>query len=631
LVVIVPEETIAIRHRLPGRLRLHLPVLKKDQLLPETLGVAMQGIPGVMGARASSRTGSLLIHYLPQEVGENELLQRVRDIIAHPNLSPPLPAGCVPPAPDFLCPAIAGAVLGGLLLKRLLKGESPLARSPRVVNSAALVSVIAGYPLLRRSLTGLHKGRGFNANFFLVGASLTLLLLRESLPGFLILVLAEGLHLAEEQAAYRAHVDLATLARGQDCILRPASLPPAEAGRVASYVEGASKFTLGLAAGTYLLRRDYRQALGMLVAGAPVATSLAETVVAAMGIRQAVAHGVLAADGRHFLALPTLDTLVWCQADIFTAGRPLIKEVYSLDPAYPQERLLTLGAAACRNTPHPLGPALWQLSQQQGLHLPRASKAQLLPGGAVSARVKESDVLLATGSSLRRLQISSRRGQARMHRYQQTGLLPIFVVLDGRPAGLLAVEEQLIADAPAVIASLRARGFSRQILVSQDNRERVALLAEKLGLVTFRAETGPEEKATLIKGLKDQGCLVAAIGQGPGDAAALAAADFSLALGAPLAAADMLVLGTDPGRVVEIFRLARQARTLSRQDFTLVRAFNAIGPGLAFLKLLTPATAMLWQDLLSFLLLMNAGRLRWPGTSRILKGTGTGRGDWRPG
>ncbi|MDN5344557.1 MAG: P-type Ca2+ transporter type [Clostridia bacterium] len=611
------QEPVTVRHRLPGRLRLYLPALKSGRLPPAPLQAALQKLPGVARAEVRPSTGSVLLFYQPRSTSETDLIQQAGRLAAGPVPPAVTPAANTsPPARDFLRLAAGGAILGGLALKRVIAGEAPLARSPRVVNLAALVSVVAGYPLLRRGVTALARGRGLNADLLLAGASLSLLLLRESLPGLFILVLAEGLRLTEKMAAAQARTDLAAIAQGKEGSLRPPSLPPAVAAGVDRYGEEASKLTLGLAAATYLWRRDYRQALAMLVAGAPVATSLGETALAAAGIRQAVANGILAGDGRHFMALPSLDTMVWCQESIFVAGRPVIEEVYSLDPAYPRARLLTLAAAACREVAHPLGPALWHALQEQGLHAPRARKAELLPGGAVRAQIEQHEVTLAAPSALKGLKISARRGQARARRYLQTGLLPLYLVVDGRPAGLLAAAEQLKADAAAVIAGLRELGFTRQVLLSYGSREEAELLAARLGLDGCRSGAGPGEKAAVIRDLKDQGRLVAAVGRGEADEAALAAADFSLALGPPLAAADMLALSTDPARVLETFRLARRARALYRQDFLLVRAFNAIGLGLAFGRFFSPAAAMLWQDFLSLILLLNAGRLRWPGGGR---------------
>ncbi len=612
MVIIVSGDAFIIRHRLPGRLRLYLPGLKAGFLVPGTLVAALQAIPGMQGVRANSLTGSLLLFYRPQDIEERELLHKVQDLTAPQVRFLPEPVQIAPIGTDLLRVFAGGGLLAFLALKRVIAGEPPLARSPRVVNSAALVTAIAGYPLLRRGFTKASHGRGLNAELLLGGTALTLLLLRESLPGLLILVLAEGMRLAERLASRQAQAALAVLAEGGEYTLRPASLPPVEASRVERYGENASKLAVALTGGTCLWHRDIRQALAMLVAGAPVATFLGETAVATTALRRAVANGVLVADGRHFMAMPALDTLVWCRGELLTTGIPVVREIYSLDPAYTRELLLQMAAAACSQAPHPLGPVLWRRLQEQGLPPARAGAAGILPGGAIQADVAGRHLLLGSASSLRRQKVTSRRGRAREQRYLQAGLLPIYVVIDGRTAGLIALEEPLKEGALAAVTSLRALGLRRQILVDDAGPEAAGLLARQLGLDGFQAGSTPEEKAAVIKGLKDQGLLVAAVGSKGTDEAALAAADFSLALGQPLAAADMFSLNPDPARVVEVFRLAQSARVIYRQEFLIVQAANIIGMGLGYMRSLSPATAMVWQNMLSLVLFLNAGRLRWP-------------------
>lgn len=490
MVIIVSGYAFIIRHRLPGRLRLYLPGLKAGSLVPGLLVAALQTIPGVQGARASSLTGSLLLFYRPQDLKERELLHKVQDIMTFQGRLLPEPVQIAPTGTDFLRVIAGGGILAALVLKRLIAGEPPLASSARIVNAAALVTAITGYPILRRSLNALIRGRGVNTDLLLTGAAVSMLLLRESLTGLMILVLTEGLRLTEGIVSRQARAALASLGEGREYALRLASLPPPDAGRVNDHVQRASKLSLGLAGVTYLWYRDARQALALLVAGAPLTASLAETAVATAAMRLAAENGVLVYDGRHLLALPAMDTLVWCQEGIITPGRPVLR---------------------------------------------------------------------------------------------------------------------------GVIECLRSLGLRRHILLNAAGLEAEGLLDSHPEAESRRAGITPEEKAAVIKGLKEQGHLVAAVGSDLEDEPVLAVADFSLALGRPLATADVLSLSPDPARVVDIFNLARRADRLYRQEFLYASAANFMGLGLAFLGVLSPAAAMAWQNLASLVLLINAGRLRWPG------------------
>ena len=622
-------ELLSVRHRLPGRLRLQLAGLKSGCLSGPSLCELLQQQSAVTAVQANPLTGSLLIRYRPQKIGETELIGKVGEAVASCTASSAAPAPAAAPLTgtsparripvrsgqaehdkDVLRLAASGLLLGILLLRRVMRGVSPLSKSPQIVNLAALVSVFGGYPLLKRGLKGLSREQTINTDLLLAVASLALLLVRESMPGAIVLLLTETLNVAEKVASAKANASYLDLADEQDMDLRRASLPAADTERLSSQIENTTKLTLALAGGVYLWRRDFQQALSMLVAGVPAAVKLAETTVSLTGQHHVNENGYLLGDGRHLLALPSLNTAVWCEAQIFSAG-PVVKDFHSIDQTYPVERLLGLAAAAYREVTHPLGPALWRQVQEQRIQPPRARHAELLAGGAVQAVVNQHKLLIGTRSVLRRRKIAYGPGQARALRYEQLGQLPYYIVVDGRLVGLMAIEEQIRENVEKTIELLRVLGIRRQVLLSYSSEEYTEFLAGRLGLEHFHARMTPEGKAAIVKELKDEGRLVMTIGSSRDDEQAMTASDFSLALGTPLASADMYAVQPDPGRIADVFRLARQAREIYRQNLLLVRAGNVIGIGLAFLKVFNTSAAMFGQKFLSFILLINAGRLRW--------------------
>lgn len=620
---------MSVRHRLPGRLRLHLAELKSGCLSWVPFGEILSKNPGVTAVQANPLTGSLLIMYRPQEIGEAELIRQVGEAAAsyavHPAVATTTDATQPGKSParnmavssrqaasnrDALRLTGSGLLLLTLWLRKFVRGASPLSKSPQLLNVAAIVSVLAGYPVLKRGLRGLNRGQTLNADLLLAAASFSLMLMRESMPGLIVLVLTEALNVAEKVASSNATADYLSLAEKQDVDLRPSSLPATDAERLAGQIENTTKLTLALAGGVYLFRRDPHQALAMLVAGVPAAAKLAESTVSLTGQRHVNENGYLLGDGRHLLAVPSLDTAVWCEAQLFLAG-PVIKEFYAIDQAYPWERLLGLAAAAYREVPHPLGPALWRQVQEKQIQPPRARHAELLAAGAVQAAVDGHKLLIGTRSTLRRRKIPYGACQARVSRYSQLGLITYYIVVDSQPVGLMAVEEQVRENVEQTIEMLRVLGIRKQALLSRGSEEHTEFLAGRFGLELFHARMTPEGKAAIIKGLKDEGRLVMAIGSGKDDEQAMAAADFSMALGAPLASADMYAAEADPQRIADVFRLAKQAREIYRQNLLLVRAGNVIGIGLAFLKVFNTSAAMFGQKIVSFILLINAGRLRW--------------------
>ncbi len=641
---------MSVRHRLPGRLRLQLAGLKSGRLSRASLCELLQQHPAITSVQANSLTGSLLILYRPAILGEAELIEHVGEAavssMAAPPTRPALPgqgdqartlhrhfigsgtrrgvspdrrvpavagravSGQADHTGDVLRLAGAGLLLGALSLRRVVRGVSPLSKSPQIINMAALVSVLAGYPVLKRGIRVAGRGQVLNTDLLLAAASFALMLARESMPGVIVLFLTETLNVAEKVALAKAKANYLDLAEEQSIDLRQASLPPADAGRLSAQIENTTKLTLALAGGVYFLRRDFQQALAMLVAGVPAAVKLAESTVSLTGQRHVNENGYLLGDGRHLLALPSLDTVVWCEARIFSAG-PVVKDFHAIDQAYPVERLLGLAAAAYREVTHPMGPALWRQVQEQGIQPPRARRAELLAGGAVRAVVDQQKLLIGPRSTLRRARIACDHCKASALRYEQLGLLPYYIVVDGHPVGLMAVEEQVRENVEQTIEMLRVLGITRQVLLSSSGEEYTEFLAGRLGVEHWHARMTPGGKAAIVKELKDSGRLVMTIGSSQVDVEAMAQSDFSLALGAPLTSADMYSLQADPGRIADIFRLAKQAREIYIQNLLLARAGNVIGIGLAFLKVFNATSAMFGQKILSLILLINAGRLRW--------------------
>jgi len=650
ILLVKEEELLSVRHRLPGRLRLQLAGLKPGLLSRASLCELLLRHPAITSVQANSLTGSLLILYRPAELGEAELIEHVGEAAASSMALPPTRPEVSGPhrhvigsgtgaseatkgnrlgvSPDRRVPAVAGRavsgqadhardvlrlagvglLLGALSLRRIVRGASPL--SARLTNTAALVSVLAGYPVLKRGLRGAGRGQVLNADLLLAAASFALMLARESVPGVIVLFLTETLNVAEKVASANAKANYLDLAEEQSIDLRQASLPPADAERLAAQIENTTKLTLALAGGVYFLRRDLNQALAMLVAGVPAAVKLAESTVSLTGQRHVNENGYLLGDGRHLLSLPSLDTVVWCEAGIFSAG-PVVKDFHASDRAYPVERLLGLAAAAYREVTHPMGPALWRQVQEQGIQPPRARRAELLAGGAVRAVVDRQKLLIGPRSTLRRARIACGHCKASALRYEQLGLLPYYIVVDGRPVGLMAVEEKVRENVEQTIEMLRVMGITRHVLLSSSGEEYTEFLAGRLGVEHWHARMTSGGKAAIIKELKDSGRLVMTIGSSQVDVEAMAQSDFSLALGAPLASADMYSLQADPGRIADIFRLAKQAREIYIQNLLLARAGNVIGIGLAFLNVFNASAAMFGQKFLSLILLINAGRLRW--------------------
>ena len=203
---------------------------------------------------------------------------------------------------------------------------------------------------------------------------------------------------------------------------------------------------------------------------------------------------------------------------------------------------------------------------------------------------------------------------------RRDGQTVVFVVIDGRPAGLLGIADPIKESAPGAINDLRNEGI-RLIMLTGDNRTTAEAVARRLGLDEVRAEVLPDQKAEEIKRLQAEGRIVAMAGDGINDAPALAQAQVGIAMGTgtdvAMESAGVTLIKGDLRGIVRARRLSRATMTNIRQNLAFAFLYNALGVPIAagvlypwFGILLSPMIASLAMTLSSVSVILNALRLR---------------------
>ena len=381
---------LSVRHRLPGRLRLQLVGLKSGRLSRVPFCELLQRHHAITSVQANPLTGSLLILYRPAEIGEAELIAHVSEVVASSIAPGSAPAKATRTlartSPDLRAPVkadhtrdvlrLTGAalILGAISLKRFLSGDSPLSKSPQLLNLAAIVSVLAGYPILRRGLKGASRGQVLNTDLLLAAASFSLMLLRESMPGLIILVLTEAVNVAEKMALAKAKANYLGQAEEQDVDLRPASLPAADAEQLTGSDREHHQADPGVGWRCLFLAARPRPGPGH-AGGWRTGRGQAGRVHrvidwSAPCQRERLPARRRTAPAGH--AVPGYGRLVR-GPDLLSGARGQGFSFLSTRTTR-SERLLGLAAAAYREVTHPLGAALWRQVQERGI--------QATPGAA---------------------------------------------------------------------------------------------------------------------------------------------------------------------------------------------------------------------------------------------------------
>jgi len=288
--------------------------------------------------------------------------------------------------------------------------------------------------------------------------------------------------------------------------------------------------------------------------------------------------------------------------------------------------LLWIAASAERPSEHPLARAIVRAAEEKGVELADANEFRAYPGGGVEARVAGDGVAIGSLNFLEQLGISAIHGQYGQQLHLDIGMASpssmttVFVAVDGKIAGAIAITDALKPTTPQAIQALRADGL-RLVMLTGDRRESASMIAKQLGLTEIEAEVRPEQKAAVIERLKKEGFIVAMAGDGINDAPALAAADVGIAMGTgtdiAMENAGITLVKGDLRAIVRARRLSRATVSNIKQNLAFAFVYNLLGIPIAagvfypfFHWLLSPMIASAAMSFSSVSVITNALRLR---------------------
>ena len=336
----------------------------------------------------------------------------------------------------------------------------------------------------------------------------------------------------------------------------------------------------------------FSRAMTLLVVASPCALviSIPATIVSA--VSNGAKRGVLFKGGAHLDALASVRVMAFDKTGTLTQGRPEVVGIRALPSAFPaptlasspvpdsgqQEdvaglELIRLAAAVEALSEHPLADAILQAADT--LHLPRAGVEDFRSEAGLGVEGVVDGLLVTVG---RRRWVEERVGakaptclSAWTDQEERIAATPVFVALDGRHAGALAIADRPRPRAREALNALRASGVQHLVMLTGDDEDTARAVARELGIDDVRAELLPEDKSRVLEELRARYGPVAMVGDGVNDAPALAGADVGVALGAAgtdvaLETADVVVMGEELGELAHAVQLARRARTIVRQN-----------------------------------------------------------------
>ena len=321
--------------------------------------------------------------------------------------------------------------------------------------------------------------------------------------------------------------------------------------------------------------------VAVLIIACPCALGLATPTAVIVGVGKGAEHGVLV---KQALALETahkVDTVVLDKTGTLTRGKPVVTGLALLmnERGVAEDELLALAASAERGSEHPLAAAIVGEARRRGLALLPSDGFRSIPGKGIEAQVGGETVLMGNRLLMDESGVTLDGLSPMADSMAVQGITTLFVACGGEAKGVIGVADTLKPEARDSVARLQGMGLT-VIMLTGDNAATAYAIARQLGIDRVEAEALPQDKAAIVRGLQQEGRIVAMVGDGINDSPALAQADVGMAMGggADIAAesADITLMRSDVGSVATAIDLSRQTIRAIKQNLFWAFIYNVL-------------------------------------------------------
>jgi len=360
-------------------------------------------------------------------------------------------------------------------------------------------------------------------------------------------------------------------------------------------------------------------AVSVVIIACPCSLGLATPMSIMVAVGKGAGAGVLITSAESLERMEKVDTLVVDKTGTLTEGRP---RVTSIVPAagLTENDVLKLAASLERSSEHPLAAAVMRAAKDKNISADEPSDFVSVTGKGVTGNVGGRLVALGNTRLMADQTVELGNLAAKAEELRGAGATALFVAVDGKPGGIIAIADPIKATTRAALDRLRADGI-HVVMLTGDNTTTAQAVGKALGIDDVHADVLPEDKNRIVKTLRADGKIVAMAGDGVNDAPALAEADVGIAMGTgtevAIQSAGVTLVKGDLAGIARARALSRMTMRNIRQNLVFAFAYNAIGIPIAagvlypnFGILLSPVVAALAMSLSSVCVIGNALRLR---------------------
>jgi Cu+-exporting ATPase len=360
-------------------------------------------------------------------------------------------------------------------------------------------------------------------------------------------------------------------------------------------------------------------AVSVLIIACPCALGLATPMSIMVGVGKGASAGVLIKNAEALERFEKVDTLVVDKTGTLTEGKPRVTAVVPA-AGFDESAVLSFCASLEKSSEHPLAAAILSAATDRKVALQEFTNFSSVTGKGVTGTIAGRQVAVGNAGLLKDRGVASADIEARADTLRKDGATALFVAVDDKPAGIIAVADPIKATTMAALDALRKEGL-RIVMVTGDNRTTAQAVASKLGITEVEAEVLPDQKNAIVRRLKSEGRVVAMAGDGVNDAPALAEADVGIAMGTgtdvAIQSAGITLVKGDLAGIARARALSHATMRNIRENLVLAFVYNVVGIPVAagvlypaFGILLSPIIAAAAMSLSSVSVIGNALRLR---------------------
>jgi P-type Cu+ transporter len=359
-------------------------------------------------------------------------------------------------------------------------------------------------------------------------------------------------------------------------------------------------------------------AVTVLIIACPCALGLATPMSIMVGVGRGARLGILIRDAEALERLEDVDTLVIDKTGTLTEGKPKVTGVFPA-AGFDESEMLRLAASVERGSEHPLAQAILNAAGDRALKLGETSEFASVSGKGLTGLVEGKTVALGNAMLMAELNVVIGDLEQTAEATRRNGATAIYLAIDGRAAGVIAIADPIKPSAQTALQALREDGL-RVVMLTGDNVTTARAVANELGIDEIEAGVLPPRKSEVVQRLRGEGRRVAMVGDGVNDAPALAAADVGIAMGGgtdvAIESAGVTLLTGDLLGLVRARRLSVATMRNIRQNLAFAFVYNAAGVPIAagllyplFGILLSPMVGAAAMALSSVSVIANALRL----------------------